>query len=264
MNFLICLNFVMKGGETMGYLGRDVEVVSINQAQYLVASCDSCGAIGMKDLDAFKIPWTVTGRLTTRVALLEVLASGAMPQMMTVAISNEPDPTGDRILEGVREELKAAGLSTLPMAISTEKNMFTQQTGLGISVIGVVDKKQLRIGTALSGDDVYCVGLPKVGLELNNPEDSEIVQVKDLQSLLDNIGIHDIVPVGSSGILTEAQQLAKSVNCQLSVDPACVLDLDKSAGPSTCLIFTSTSSLVLHLSSAGLAPLPMTKIGKLT
>jgi len=248
----------------MGYLGRDIEVVSINQTQYLVASCDSCGAIGMKDLDELKIPWSVTGRLTTRVALLEVLSSGAVPQLMTVAISNEPHPTGDRILEGVKEELQAAGLSTLPMAISTEKNMFTQQTGLGISLIGVIEKKQLRIGTAQSGDDVYCLGLPKVGPELKNPEDSEIVQVKDLQILLNSMRIHDIVPVGSRGILLEAQQLATSVNCQLIVDSACILDLDKSAGPSTCLIFTATTSLVLQLSSSGLARLPITKVGKLT
>lgn len=247
----------------MGYLGRDVEVVSINKAQYLVASCDSCGAIGMKDLDALKITWSITGRLTTRVALLEVLSTGAVPQMMTVAISNEPHPTGDRILEGVREELESAGLTTLPMAISTEKNMFTQQTGLGISVIGVAEKKQLRIGTAQSGDNVYCLGFPKVGPEVNNPEDSEIVQVKDIQLLLDTPEIHDIVPVGSRGIRTEAQQLATRVNCQLIFDPSCVLDLDKSAGPSTCLIFSSTSSSALDLSSSAFQRLPITKVGKL-
>lgn len=247
----------------MGYLGRDVEVVSINQAQYLVASCDSCGAIGMKDLDVVKISWSITGRLTTRVALLEVLSTGAVPQMMTVAISNEPHPTGDKILEGVKVELESAGLTTLPMAISTEKNMFTQQTGLGISVIGVTEKQQLRIGTAQSGDDVYCLGLPKVGTEINNPEDSEIVQVKDILILLAIAGIHDIVPVGSKGIRTEAQQLATRVDCQLIVDPSCVLNLDKSAGPSSCLIFSSKSSLALDLTSFGSLRLPITKVGKL-
>jgi len=248
----------------MGYLGRDVEVVSINQTQYLVASCDSCGAIGMKDLDALKIAESITGRLTTRVALLEILATGAVPQMMTVAISNEPHPTGDKLLEGVKEELESAGLATLPMSISTEKNMFTQQTGLGISVIGVTEKQQLRIGTTQVGDDVYCLGLPKVGPEINTPEDAEIVQVKDLQSLLDISGIHDIVPVGSRGIRTEAQQLATSVNCRLIVNPSCLLDFEKSAGPSTCLIFSSAPPLALDLSSAGFLRLPLTKVGNYT
>jgi len=257
---------MLKGEGTMGYLGRDVEVVSINQEQYLVASCDSCGSIGMKQLDVLKIPWPMTGRLTTRVALLEVLSTGAVPQMMTVAISNEPHPTGDRILEGVKEELESFGLSTLPMAISTEKNMLTQQTGLGVSVMGVTKKKQLRICTALAGDNVYCVGLPKVGPEIKTADDPEIVQVKDLQILLNISGIHDIVPVGSSGIRAETQKLAASVNCMLIVEPFCVLDIDKSAGPSTCVIFTSPSSLdlALELSASSFPRLSITKVGKFT
>lgn len=246
----------------MGYLGRDVEVVSINQAQYLVASCDSCGAIGMKDLDALKITWPITGRLTTRVALLEVLSTGAVPKMMTVAISNEPQPTGDGILEGVKDELASAGLTMLPMAISTEKNMPTRQTGLGISVVGVAEKTQLRIGIAQSGDNVYCLGLPKVGTEIISPDDPDVVQVKDILILLDISGIHDIVPVGSRGIRTEARQLASSVSCRLIIDPACGLDLDKSAGPSTCLIFSSP--LALELSTFGFTRLPITKVGKLS
>lgn len=249
----------------LGYLGRDVEVVSINKAQYLVASCDSCGAIGMKELDAYKISWFITGKLTTRVALLEVISTGAVPQMLTVAISNEPYPTGDELLRGVNDELESAALKTIPMAISTEKNMHTQQTGLGISVIGVAEKNKLRIGTAQPGDDVYCLGFPKVGPELNNPEDPEIVQVKAIQVLLGISSIHDIIPVGSRGIRLEADQLASTVNSRLRVDPTCALDLDKSAGPSTCLIFSSSSSSsgVLDQAFSSFPNLPLTRIGKL-
>ncbi len=218
----------------------------------------------MKDLDTLKITWSITGRLTTRVALLEVLSTGAVPQMMTVAISNEMDPTGKQILKGVQEELDSAGLTTLPMAISTEKNMVTQQTGLGVSLIGVSEKHQLRVGTAQLGDDVYCFGLPKVGPEVNNPDDTEIVQVKDVQFLLDISGVHDIVPVGSRGIYIEAQQLATTVNCQLTLDSGCGLNLHKSAGPSTCLIFSSSPSLALNLLSASFPRLPITKVGRLS
>lgn len=245
----------------MGYLGRDVEVVSINKAQYLVASCDSCGAIGMKKLDALKISWFITGKLTTRVALLEVISTGAMPQMLTVAISNEPYPTGDELLKGVKDELKFSGLNNLPMAISTEKNMTTKQTGLGISVIGVADKNKLRIGSAQPGDDVYCLGFPKVGAELNNPEDPEIVQVKAIQVLLGISSIHDIIPVGSRGIRWEADQLATTVNCRLRVVSSCALDLDKSAGPSTCVIFSASSSRVFDQGLSSFPNMPLTRIG---
>lgn len=254
----------------MGYLGRDVEVVSINREQYLVGSCDSCGGIGMKDLDAYKISWIITGRLTTRVTLLEVLSTGAAVKMMTVAISNEPYPTADRILEGVKEELDFAGLSELPIAISTEKNMITQQTGLGISVVGVAQKNQLRIGTSQPGDDIFCLGLPKVGPEITKPDDLEIVQIIDILSLLEISGVHDIIPVGSRGIRREAELLAASVNTGLHIDSYCPLDLDKSAGPSSCLIFSAASSFQSGISAGALNQvvtksnrLPLTKVGNL-
>lgn len=248
----------------MGYLGRDVEVVSINDAQYLVASCDSCGAIGMKEFDAHKVPWFITGKLTTRVALLEIMSAGAVPQMLTVAISNEPYPTGDELLKGVNDELESAGLKTLPMAISTEKNMPTKQTALGISAIGVAEKKKLRIGIAQPGDSVYCLGFPKVGPELNNPEDPEVVDLKAIQLLLGLSSIHDIIPVGSRGIRREADQLALTVNSRLHLNPACTLDLDKSAGPSTCLIFASSSTFaLLHQGFSGLPHLSLSRIGDL-
>jgi len=254
----------------LGYLGRDVEVVSINQHQYLVGSCDSCGSIGMKDLDAYKISWIITGRLTTRVTLLEVLSTGAAAKMMTVAISNEPHPTADKIIEGVKKELSSAGLLELPMAISTEKNMMTQETGLGISVVGVAEKNQLRIGTAQPGDDIFCLGLPKVGPEITNPDDPEIVQINDIKTLLSTSDVHDIIPVGSRGIRREAELLAASVNTCLNLDSTCPLDLDKSAGPSSCLIFSAASSFQSEISEGAynqvlskFPRLPLTKVGNL-
>lgn len=247
----------------MGYLGRDVEVVSINSAQYLVASCDSCGAIGMKELDECKISWFITGKLTTRVALLEVISTGAIPQMLTVSISNEPHPTGEELLRGVNDELEFFELNNLPMAISTEKNMTTKQTGLGISVIGVAEKNKLRIGRSQLGDEIYCLGIPKVGAELHNPEDSEIVQMKAIQVLLGISSIHDIIPVGSRGIRLEADQLASTVNRRLLVDPTCLLNLDKSAGPSTCIIISSSSSRVLDQLFSSFPNMPLTRIGGL-
>ncbi|MDQ7093463.1 alpha-ribazole kinase [Desulfosporosinus sp. PR] len=245
----------------MGYRGRDIEVVAINPEQYLVASCDSCGAIGLKILDVVQVPWTITGRLTARVALLEILAVGAGPQVMTVAISNEPQPTGEELLKGVNEELAFAGL-TLPMAISTEKNMKTQETALGISVVGLVGQKQLRIGTSQPGDEVFCLGLPKVGPEAANPEDPEIIQLMHLKRLLGISEIHDMIPVGSRGIRAEADQLASNSHSRLLVDPSCPLNLAKSAGPSTCLILSASRPVTGPVFS-DFKQMPIHKIGKL-
>ncbi len=251
----------------MGYRGRDVEIAMLTDGQCLVAACDSCGAIGDKEFDIVKVTPHLVGRFTVRVALLEVLAAGAVPQIVTVAVSNELYPTGDGILAGVKDELKSAGIESLPAAISTEKNMPTRQTGLGISIVGICRREEVRIATSLSGDNVYCLGLPKVGPEVQNPDDEEIVQGKHVLSLLKINGIHDIVPVGSQGIRREADMLAENSGCDFIPDGSTPVDWDKSAGPSTCLIFTSpaelTAILLGELAGAGPAfrSIPLFKAG---
>ncbi len=223
----------------MGYKGRDVEVSVLDNDFCLVAACDSCGAIGDKKLDQLNAPPSLVGRLTARVVLLEVLCTGALPKIMTVAICAEPDPTGEKILEGVHSELAAFGFADLPLAISTEKNFETRQTGLGIGLTGICRTKDLKIATSQPGDRVYCLGLPKVGKEVLGTKDMDSIDAGTMDLLLKQPDIHDILPVGSRGIRAEATQLAKSTNAVFKADPNPLTDLDKSAGPSTCVIFTS-------------------------
>jgi len=243
----------------MGYKNRDVEVVSLNDTQYLVVACDSCGAIGEKELDLVKVPWWLTGKTTARVALMEILAVGAAPQMLSVAISNEPTPAGEELLRGVREELELVGLGSLPLAISTEKNMPSRQTGLGITAIGICEKERLRVGRSQPGHSLFCLGLPKVGNEASDPNDPEIIQCIHLLKLMAIPGVYDVIPVGSKGIRGEAEILAHSIGTRLIIDAPANLDLDKSGGPSTCVIFTAKEDIKLK----SLGQLPLHKIGKL-
>lgn len=228
----------------MGYKGRDAEVLFLEGGTCLVVACDSCGAIGRKALDVIQVPEYVTGRFTARVALLEVLAAGAEPKMLTVAIANEDNPTGKGILEGVREELKFLKLVQLPLVISTEKNMMTQQTGLGISVIGVANSSTLRLATTQVGDWIYGLGTPKVGAEVSDPEDPEIICGEHIRTLLGQLGVHDIVPIGSHGIRGEALALAQVAKGRLIFSLSCPMELNHSAGPSTALIFSTERPIV--------------------
>ena len=91
---------------------------------------------------------------------------GAKPKALTAAICNEPDPTGKGMLIGIGDELKDL-FPKLPVTISTEKNMTTSQTGLGITIVGVVEKKKLRVNKTKAGDKLYCIGVPKVGNEIS-------------------------------------------------------------------------------------------------
>ena len=257
---------LLREEEKMGYKGRDVEVVWLGETLFpgglpgeerqdrrqerqdrrqercLIIACDSSAAIGAKELDVVKVPAQLVGRFTIRVALLEVLAVGGRPQALTVAICGEPQPTGEGILQGIREELALVGLQHLPIAISTEKNMPTRQTGLGVGVTATASRDTLRLGRSRAGDWLYCLGLPKVGAEVESPEDPEIIQPGDVAVLLGLPWVQDLLPVGSQGIRREAASLAQEVGCRLEL-VSCSVDLEKSAGPSTCLLFTAPSEL---------------------
>jgi hypothetical protein len=242
----------------MGFKGRDIEVI-LSAGNYLVAACDSCGAVGVKEFDLVKVPADIVGRFTTRVALLEVITVGAVPQLLTAAIGNEPEPTGIQILQGVRHELAAFGLSTIPVGISTEKNFPTRQSFLGVTVVGWCQSSSLRVATSLPGDLLYCLGLPKVGAEIQGPDDPEIVNSSQLQKLLRIPAIHDVIPVGSKGILGEARLLSGNIQGDLILEPDIQIDIQKSAGPSTCLIFTVATPIDCSVFNI----IPCTNLGRI-
>ncbi|MCP4114951.1 MAG: alpha-ribazole kinase [Desulfobacteraceae bacterium] len=244
----------------MGYAGRDIEVVFMENGWCLVVACDSCGAVGDKELDVVTVPPYLVGRLTSRVALLEVISSGADPRVVSVSVSAEPEPTGEGILQGVRDELAACCGKQIPLAISTEKNFPTRQTGLGISVSGTCPADRLRLEKSRSGDRLYCLGLPKVGNELNDPDDPEIINGSFIRRLLGHPSVHDVLPVGSQGIRKEAERLASSVRSSIRFEKQAIPDLDKSAGPATCALFTSSSPC----EAGDFGSLPLFPIGILT
>jgi hypothetical protein len=245
-------------GDRMGFKGRDIEVV-LYAGNYLVAACDSCSAVGAKEFDLVKVPPGVVGRFTARVALLEVITAGAIPQIVTAAIGNEPEPTGVQILQGVHDELAAFGLNALPVGVSTEKNFPTRQTSLGITVVGWCQNSCLRVATSRPGDFLYCLGLPKVGAEVQDPDDPEIVNSNQLQKLLGMAEVHDVIPVGSKGIMGEAGLLCATIQGELILEPSLAIDIQKSAGPATCLIFTTAAPVGDFV----LNTIPCTKLGRI-
>lgn len=243
----------------MGYKGRDVEVVQIDSAYSIVTACDSCGGIGMKQNDAVRFHPGIVGRFTARVALMEVLSVNAIPKTISVAVSNEPYPTGDEIVKGITEELAAAALDGLPMAISTEKNIPTSQTALGITVVGICKNDAIRVARSKPGDFVYCLGIPKVGNEITGTDDTEVAKISHIKQLLKLKGVGDIVPVGSKGILAETEMLCKNTHCRFICKPEGNIDIHRSAGPSTCLVFTCSEGT--DLSGFGLKPLKLGVLG---
>lgn len=242
----------------MGYRGRDVEIISLENEKCIIMACDSAGGIGDKVLDAVKITPDVVGALTARVALMEILAVGGVPSMLAATICCEPEPTGQKILNGIYNEMTSANIKDVKVTISTEKNIKTSQTGIGVTIVGICDSKELRIGNTKLGDDVYCMGIPKVGNEILEGE-GEIAKTADIIILRQIDGVKDIIPVGSGGILKEAKLMANIVGCKFKAIEDEGIDFNKSSGPSTCVIFSYESGA--ELSEVIGLRLPIKKIG---
>ena len=106
----------------------------------------------------------------------------------------------DLVVQAVGEELPFAGLDADKVLTgSTEDNVPTVQTGIGVVVIGFVSATDFKPGSSQNGDIVVCIGKPKSApddeVDLDDPEISDTVCIRTLAEL---DYIHDILPVGSS------------------------------------------------------------------
>jgi len=215
---------------------RDLTLIKIDRDKTMVIACDSCGSIGMKTGDVLKVPPFYTGKYTARVALMEVLCTGAQVITVVDAICNEMDNTGLEIIKGIKEELKASGIKDIVLTGSTEENFETVSTGLGITVVGIAENKILKVNKVKAKAIVVSIGLPKMGDEIKLDSDEEIVQYNTIAILLKTPGVYEIVPVGSKGIYNEVCQLAESNRMKFEIEKNVSIDVNKSAGPSTVVI----------------------------
>ncbi len=248
--------FPLKSIET----ARDVSVFEVNDDSVMVVGCDSAGGIGPKPLDKVKVSGYTLGRFTARVTLMEVLAVGAIPVCLTNMLSVEPDPTGTEILDGIKSEIKVAQLGhSLVVTGSTEKTVAVEQTGIGVTVVGFAPKNKLKIGLSKPDDLIVAVGCPSIKDEVLPAEErGEIADLKDLLKLMSYGFVHEVIPVGSQGIIHEANVLAKDSGLRVSLELA-VVEAKKSAGPATVVLVAISKNALSELS--GLVNKPMRVIG---
>jgi|LGVF01.1.fsa_nt_gb selenophosphate synthetase-related protein len=208
---------------------RDLTLIDLGD-KWLVIAVDSCGGIGVKKEDILNVDPVLVGGLTLRVTLMEVLSTGAEIISVTNGVMNEFHPTGEKLLEGINNELKAAKIEDVIINGSSEENFSPVSTGLAITVIGIVNKEDLKVGNDLKGLKIGLAGKPKVGNEIKLPVDDELVTYDEIYKLLKNENIVEIIPVGSKGITGELKQIKSEI--KLSTD----IDVGKSAGPATCAL----------------------------
>lgn len=239
---------------------RDVSVFDVSPDSVMVVGCDSAGGIGPKPLDKIKVSGYTLGRLTARVTLMEVLAVGALPVCLTNTLGVEPDPTGFEILDGIKSEIKLARLDRSLVVIgSMERTVAVEQTGIGVTVVGLASKNKLKIGLSKPDDLLVAVGRPSVKNEVLPAEErSEIADLEDLLELMRCGFVHEVIPVGSQGIIHEANVLAKDSGLRAKLGLPEV-EAKKSAGPATAVVVTIPKNALSKLS--GLINKPIEIIG---
>ncbi len=236
---------------------RDALIFNLPDDQYLISTCDSCGSIGEKQHDVLKIPPKIVGNLTAKVAIMEALSLNAIPTQMILSISNESEPTANKVIAGAKDAINEVlsiwdykSISELnfrenptsdnfPILISTETNMSTSMTALGV-VINAISKAP-KLDMPQIGDNIYMIGIPSIGNEVIENQD-KILNLNTLKHLISQKQIRQIIPAGSGGINAELLGILNNMdnkNIKFNILKDTYGDLiKKSSGPATsALIF---------------------------
>lgn len=248
----------------LSYMRRgDVSIIKLPTGHAIVSGSTSSGAVGPKELDQVKVDGKILGKFLARVALMDVAATGAFPVQLSLTLGVEKEPTGNQIIEGISREARTLGLDpNMVLLENTEDNFQTCQTGVGLTVVGLANEDELRIGKTLPGDLIVAVGRPKVGQEVIAAEaHGEIVDLKNISQLAQRKYVHDIAAVGGFGIASEAKMMAYGVGRQAKLLDVAGLDSAKTAGPATVVLVTIDRERLEDLEA--LIPKPINVVGEI-
>ena len=191
-----------------------------------IVTTDNSGGIGEKTRDIVAVPDRVTAYFAARVALLEQWSANAEP--VTVLIHNFSGSSSWKNYEqGVKDLFQEAGLDVPSISGSTETNFELVQSAVAVTMIGkkkdvclVGDLRWFTYGTPLVGDEVI-------------ERACEVASIGKVYEAIKCGIIQRIWPVGSRGITEEVRNLTGNNEAITET----MLDTEKSAGPSTVVIF---------------------------
>lgn len=220
---------------------RDLTLIRLLGGLRLVIACDSNASNGEKPMDSHRNTYEEMAVSALKVPVMEVLATGAFPIVIANNLCVEMEPSGRRIIDIMKQELMDSGLwQGLQFTGSTEDNMKTVQSGVGVTVIGLLNESKSKLGGTQKGDVVICVGIPQSGVTIPYSErDRSVCKIRTVEQLRRMDFVHEILPIGSKGAEYEAQELAGYVGLSFQKDTDCRLDLKTSAGSSTAVLVST-------------------------
>lgn len=205
----------------------------------LVIASDSVGGIGPKPADTIPASAQTVAHFALRVPLLEVICSGAQPIAVVNDLCVELEPTGRQMIEEIRRLATEAGISPDAVTGSTEDNVVTQATGVGVTVLGRTPADGLLSGRGRAGDIVLCAGLPlsapRDDVRIGHPGQ---VSVAAVTAVIASGLVHDALPVGSKGVAWEVGQLADSAGLAFELLDPGEVSLTASGGPASCVLLS--------------------------
>ena len=208
-------------------------------ADDIVVATDSIGGIGPKPADTVYADAATVAHFALRVPLLEVLCAGARPIAVIDDLCVELEPTGRLMIAEIRRLAAEAGVPEDAVTGSTEDNVVTTATGIGVTVLGRLPEGGQVGGGSRPGDVVLCAGLPisapRDDIYIGHPDQ---VPVASVSAALATGLVHDALPVGSKGLAWEVPQLAASAGLahEWLAEPG--VSRTDSGGPASCVLFS--------------------------
>ncbi len=220
---------------------RDLTYFRVGADEIVVIACDSDGGLGPKPNDAVPVEGPTLGRFAARVPLLEIVAAGATPVVVVDTLTVERDPTGQPIIDGVLAEAADAGVPSEAVTGSTEDNVPTVATGIGVTVVARATFETLRVGVARPPFEVVLFGRPmSAPADIFGPDHPDILTVPALAAVLAFDGVVEALPIGSSGVSNEFVAMARTAGGTPEMNDDWPCDRDQSGGPSTAALLAVT------------------------
>ena len=226
---------------------RDLTIVPKDNDTSIVIACDTVASYGMKSNDTFYCTNILLAACCMRVTLMECLSLNATPTLSINLFGVEMNPTGMELLEGIKQELSKAGYPNLLMNGSTEENIVTSSTSVGITLLSEVKNSELLFKKAVKGDYIVHIGQPYLGQEVVD-NFNKMVSYRDIERLKSfGKDIKEICPVGSKGALYEAKEIAEhnqlmfKLNSDISSDNEILF---KSAGPASTILVVASEHIL--------------------
>jgi hypothetical protein len=211
---------------------RDVISISISDQEELILASDCSGGIGNKEEDVVLADPETVGYYCFRVAVMECLAVGA--RLKAIQLLNfTSEAVWDQYCSGVKKGLSEMNLDGIPITGSTESNISLNQSAIGVTCIGMRNKKSPI--SSCSNPAYALIGTPLVGNEVID-QHTFIAPLSLFMNCVHHSSIIDIMPVGSKGVLHELSLLSGKPLRRENVTST--QDLDKSSGPSTSFIIS--------------------------